>query len=134
MENNKQVELAACPFCGATRGNALAVWEISGEGWRVGCVNEECKMAKVLTQPYPTKAEAIAAWNKRYVCPDKNGNPVFAGDWCNYFSDADPPVRVRFVWIEPAVRYLVEDEQGLTYPPPPIKTIELIEQEADNGT
>ncbi len=73
-------KLLPCPYCGATRGNALAIWKIKGEGWRVGCINEECKMAKVLTKPYPTEAEAIAAWNRRFVCPDKNGNKVYAGD------------------------------------------------------
>ena len=29
-------------------------------------------------------AEAIAAWNRRYVCPDKNGKPVYAGDEVKY--------------------------------------------------
>jgi len=73
-------ELVPCHSCGATRGNALAVWEIRGEGWRVGCVNEECMMAKVLTKPYPTEGEAIAAWNRRFVCHDKYGKPVYAGN------------------------------------------------------
>lgn len=27
-----------------------------------------------------TEAEAIAAWNHRFVCLDKNGNKVYAGD------------------------------------------------------
>ncbi len=69
-----------CPYCGATFGSGLAVWKLTGEGWRVGCVNEKCSMAKILTHSYPTKAEAIAAWNRRYVCNDKNGKPVYAGD------------------------------------------------------
>ncbi len=73
-------KLLPCHSCGATRGNALSVWEIRGEGWRVGCVNEKCVMAKVVTHPYPTEAEAITAWNKRFVCLDKNGDKVFAGD------------------------------------------------------
>lgn len=72
--------LLPCHSCGATRGNALSVWEIRGEGWRVGCVNEKCVMAKVVTHPYPTEAEAITAWNRRYVRLDKNGKAVFAGD------------------------------------------------------
>lgn len=63
-----------------------------------------------------------------FICLDKNGGKVYAGEWCNYLSDNDPPVRVRFVWVGPALRYLVEDEQGLTYPPPSIKSIELIKE------
>ena len=77
-------ELLPCPFCGATLGNAIAVWEIRGEGWRVGCINEKCRMAKVMTHACPTKAKAIAAWNRRFVCLDKHGAKVYAGDKVKY--------------------------------------------------
>ena len=70
-------KLTACPFC----GGRPVVWQIEKvEDWRVGCAHESCQMYRVTTLHKPTKAEAIAAWNRRYVCDDKNGDPVFVGD------------------------------------------------------
>ena len=123
-------ELLPC-FCGATRGNALAVWEIAGEGWRAGCVNEECLMAEVVTKPYPTEAEALAAWNRRFVCYDKNGKPVYAGDEFNFLSDCDPPIKLHFAWSVPQLRYMYENERGDTWRPNRSDKIELIESESE---
>lgn len=112
-------ELAACLHCGCCEAEAYRV---------PNSISMECNGCHAMGPPAETLAEAIAAWNKRYVRDDKNGEAVYAGQWCNFISDADPPVKVRFVWIGPDLRYLVEDEQGLTYPPPPIKSIELIKK------
>lgn len=59
-------ELLPCPYCGEEP-------VIRGEGV-VMCNNtkELCQnRASVFT---------LAAWNRRFVCPDKNGDKVFAGD------------------------------------------------------
>ena len=62
-------ELLHCPFCG---GEAAHYEEErptkDGTVWyRVGCNNEEdkCQCAIVETAPYPTKRQAIKAWNTR---------------------------------------------------------------------
>jgi len=40
----------------------------------------ECFDCAASTDMVETEAEAIAAWNRRYLCPDKHGKPVYAGD------------------------------------------------------
>ena len=63
-------ELLSCPFCGSEAKNEIDM------PWRfVQCC--EC----MTTGPETYNAEeAIAAWNRRFVCLDRNGKKVFAGD------------------------------------------------------
>lgn len=86
-------ELKPCPFCGT----------------------ELCEIARSLTEyPYavrcgwchtegperPTKAEAIAAWNKRFVCLDEKGEPVCAGDEVrNVFGQQGIVVMHELSWV-----------------------------------
>jgi len=67
--------LKPCPFCGSE-----AVYMPGVVGYQIGCIwaNEEdslmaadhCPLAP-LTWNYKTKAEAIAAWNRRAACAAK---------------------------------------------------------------
>ncbi len=71
-----------CPYCGSD----LVVPATIGFGshpWAAKC--ERCLAEGPTCR---TKAEAIAAWNRRYVCDDKNGKPVYGGDEVNagYFT------------------------------------------------
>lgn len=55
----------------------------------------------------------IAAWNKRYVCLDKNKKPVYAGDEAcimkkGFLGHAFGEV----VWDEKQLRWGVKDERG----------------------
>jgi len=127
-------ELLPCPFCGATVGNAMAIWEIRGEGWRVGCVNEECGMAKIITHPCPTRAEAIAAWNRRFVCLDKNGDKVYSdstiiGVRGDHEVDECHVCYESFQWwaVEAQATYGVRQSYALSS----FDEIELIESESD---
>ncbi len=57
--------LLNCPYCG---GKIVIV-----EGTKIGsCQDEACPICDV-----PIK---LIAWNRRYVCPDRHGKPVYAGD------------------------------------------------------
>jgi hypothetical protein len=66
-------KLSACPFCGGEAG--LIKTPNRGEFY-VRCKTEDIEQLLL----HPTKAEAIAAWNKRFACHDINKKPVFAGD------------------------------------------------------
>lgn len=59
-------ELAPCPFCGSQgevveRHNPMSKWR-----WSVDCRSSTCGMSGPVEA---TKADAIAAWNKRYGFP-----------------------------------------------------------------
>ncbi len=58
--------LLLCPYCGwpAERGAGGLDIHCSNQ---YGCDAFDCSMS-------------IKDWNRRYVCPDKNGDKVFAGD------------------------------------------------------
>ena len=67
-------ELLPCPFCGGEgRLNHTAI----GTQFFPQIVCMKCFLK---CEPCQSAAEAIAAWNKRFVCLDKNGDKVFAGD------------------------------------------------------
>ena len=60
-----------CPFCGSDDCHVFP--DISWFSVRCrGCDGEG--------PVKDTHEEAIAAWNRRYICPDKNGKKVYAGD------------------------------------------------------
>ena len=48
-----------CPFCG---GDAELVAD--GAGVYAGCASKQC-LIKPITDTYPTKRDAIRAWNRR---------------------------------------------------------------------
>ena len=64
-----------CQHCGH-KGDIFQ----AGEYYAIRCSSEECPMGEVCTKLERTEAEAIAAWNRRYVCLDTHGKKVFAGD------------------------------------------------------
>ena len=64
-------KLTACPYCGSD--DCYVFPDIS---W----FSVRCRGCGAEGPIKDTLAEAIAAWNRRYVCPDKNGDPVYAGD------------------------------------------------------
>lgn len=121
--SKEKPELSACPC-----GDKAAVLDVGGR-FRVYCNNSRC----FIGPSRETEAEAIAAWNRRYVCPDKNGKPVYAGEWFNFLSDRDPPVKLRFVWVQKTLRYMIENEEGSLYFPAPKDKIELIQEQDHEG-
>jgi len=72
-------ELLPCPFC----GEPIAVtyyhprWDTTKWRWR-------CSGCKIQRDWYASKDAAILAANRRFVCPDKNENKVYAGDEVKY--------------------------------------------------
>ncbi len=67
-------ELKPCPFCGGEgRLNHTAI----GTQFFPQIVCMKCFLK---CEPCQSAAEAIAAWSRRFVCYDKNGKPVYAGD------------------------------------------------------
>lgn len=60
-------ELKPCPFCGGEAG----IVHKSGSTLYVLC--PVCYASQGYEE---TKAKAITAWNRRYVCPDKNGKAL----------------------------------------------------------
>ena len=68
--------MSPCPFCGSEAELFMA-----GDYYVIRCGgNDHCPMGCVATCAESVEAEAIAVWNKRFVCLDKNGDSVFAGD------------------------------------------------------
>ncbi len=68
-------DLIKCPFCGSdeldiTTKEPLAM--TSNDDDLVRCGNEGCPICDVTM--------TVKAWNRRYVCDDKHGKPVYAGD------------------------------------------------------
>jgi hypothetical protein len=59
-------ELKKCPFCGGEAKTKSRVWG-GKKKFRLYCGNRKC--LSVITHWYDSFAEAIAAWNKRIVCP-----------------------------------------------------------------
>ena len=55
-------ELLPCPFCG---GKAEVVTGLIG-GYNVACMRVDCDLSPI-TRGCATEAEAITAWNTRYV-------------------------------------------------------------------
>ena len=68
-------ELLPCPFCGSEAKTEMAYYDY--ERFWVECVT--CKASNYAPN-YEEQAESITAWNRRFVCLDKNGDKVFAGD------------------------------------------------------
>ena len=62
-EKKAKEELKKCPFCG---GEAEVNYYKSAESWYAECALSKGACATIpCTYPYPTKEEAIEAWNRR---------------------------------------------------------------------
>ncbi len=109
-------ELKNCPFC--VPDLVTTALGMSPYPFAVRC--EKCSTEGPEKE---TKAEAIAAWNRRFVCPDKNGKAVYAGDRAKA-ADCEGKVD-RLGGI------VIESEDGHLHHVWPHE-IELIESEADN--
>lgn len=67
-------DLLSCPFCGSKA--ELVSEHVS---WQVRCTGgQQCATWPVTR--WRDKNIVVAAWNRRFVCLDKNGDKVFAGD------------------------------------------------------
>ncbi len=66
-------KLLPCPYCG---GKAKLIKTPNRGEFYIRCKSEDIEQLSLK----PTRAEAIAAWNKRHVCDDKNRKAVYAGD------------------------------------------------------
>ncbi len=64
------MELKKCPFCGGEAKNEIDM------PWRF----VQCCQCGTTGPEFYSAAEAESAWNKRYVCDDKNGKALFVGD------------------------------------------------------
>lgn len=82
-------KLLPCPFCG---GKASVSIGHNGEHEQLMYV--ECVSCAGMADMYRYRAEAIAAWNRRYVCPDKNGKPVFSNSTFRYAGGSP----MRMLW------------------------------------
>ncbi len=63
-------ELLPCLHCGAEPK------ETTFESWKYYCPTKHCPLYRI--------AMNEAAWNRRFVCLDKNGDKVLAGDVIRY--------------------------------------------------
>lgn len=124
MPENK-TELVACPFC----GGEAAYKYLPNLGVKIshaiGCTG--CSV-KVFAQ---TEAEAIVAWNRRYVCDDKNGEAVYAGDEVGIHWPGEEKSKA-IVTFDLRWGYLFEDEpDAWTYDE--VGEIELIQGSEDDN-
>lgn len=67
-------KLLNCPFCGA-EAEVMEDFYDCPRFW-VRC--ENCAGTAYGPDPNDDEGEAIAAWNKRFVCLDRNGDKVFS--------------------------------------------------------
>lgn len=78
MANKK---MKPCPYCG-TEVYAGKHKHVPGK-WivRCGSTGEKCSLfpssGAITKKEFP---KVLAAWNRRHVCDDRNGQPVYAGD------------------------------------------------------
>ena len=77
-----------------------------------------------------SRTEAITAWNRRYVCDDKNGKAVYAGDRVKVYATGGVSQGV-VEWDKEYAQYVIN--YGPDYCAIVRGHIELIESEAGNG-
>lgn len=112
-------KLKVCPFC---NGNAIADSNHPQNGYTARCAGE-CE-AEIWGG---SLEKAINDWNRRFVCLDKDGAKVFAGDEFNFNSKGRPPIKLHFVWSKQRLRWLYENDQSDTWIPKSSDNITLIE-------
>ena len=119
-----------CPYCGKKPRYTHYINAISG-GHVVQCDNfSGCTVRPRCAAE--TESEAWARWNKRYVCPDKNGEPVYAGNEVN-MEEFDSPVcrcKVSFTTKRGVLFECLERDECWNWGD--VGEIELI-KEPDNG-
>ena len=90
MSNAKKIEIRPCPFCGSE-------W-VEVEKFDSG-------MCSSVVGGCPISGHLITRehWNRRYVCDDKDGKKVFAGDMFEFESfdveDVPMPEEVAIGWF-----------------------------------
>ncbi len=112
-----ETKLKPCPFCGGK-----ATVDDDGQYQWVEC--ESCGARAGIGRDDVGPDEA--AWNKRFVCPDKNGKAVYAGDKVKWDLDAGIGI-LSMVGLQWVVMYPDGD-----YVEVESSEIELIESEAPN--
>ncbi len=74
-------ENARCPYCGHEVYAGEYLYAKDKMIVRCGSTGEKCRLfpssGPVTKEEFPA---VLAAWNKRFVCPDMNGKAVYAGD------------------------------------------------------
>ena len=83
-----------CPYCG---GDELIATDVGGGlPWHILC--ERCLQKGPKA---PTFEIAWAAFRRRYVYPDKNGEPVYAGDEVTVTADCLPHPEIAEMTLGP---------------------------------
>ena len=133
----KSEELLPCPFCG-NDNVSVSRYVREKKPWHVGCPQGKCFLHGFQVVGYATREEAIAAWNKRFVCPDKNGDKVFAGDKVKFItgpmtSPKGVKTTGRVSWDQAKMAFMVEvPSYDMLAPLHFMEEIELI-KEPGNG-
>ena len=78
-------ELLPCPFCGSeAKATYIGNDRTKSRKIEVKCQNKMCRITQVtgaIRYGFDWLDDvSCAAWNRRFVCLDKNGKKVFAGD------------------------------------------------------
>lgn len=124
MSDTKKTDLAICPFCG---GEAEVVEDFYDcPRYWVRC--KTCAGTAYGPDENDDKDKAIIAWNRRFVCFDKNGDKVYAGDDFNFILHGQPPIKLHFVWDASRLGYMYENEQGEKWAPRSSDNIELVKE------
>ena len=98
-------DLLPCPFCEEAE-HLECKWYSRNTASLQHCVR--CKYCKTEGLLASSKAKAIAAWNRRFVCLDKNGDKVYS-DSTFYIWSIDA---LRFVWDSEFLRWRTEWIEG----------------------
>jgi len=105
-------ELLNCPFCGS---EAEKICPMKGDLRDLHrCSNIHCGLNRI---GIPSRR-----WNKRYVCPDSNGDKVYAGDEVEYmWNSGTIKARGKVFWSDFAfwvtqekMEYLLKDVEHIT--------------------
>jgi hypothetical protein len=88
-------DLKPCPCCGQWPRTRLTQQNQT----EFRCKTEGC--------PLSLGWCSVAAWNRRYVCPDKNGEAVFAGDGVRVLYGESRDLKGHVVWNKKHLRWTV---------------------------
>ena len=133
-------ELLPCPFCG---GEAKPLKNYRMSGVCVGCEHS-------IENPHPAiqclccggvMMGSAEHWDRRFVCLDKNGDKVFAGDdfWFESFEvegitsyKLDEQERGCFAWMPTYGRWGIDIDNAIVWYDGPLSDlhIELVKEDA----